>query len=196
MDILKAHFPRLILQNQDVLGEKETWSKILALIPDEDIRTHLDRHWQQSHDTPKEKWTQLVQETQVDAGPRKRALLNAARDIIFQYTYPRLDDKVTTGVNHLLKSPFCVHPKTGRISVPINPDTCDRFDPFSVPKLSELIEEIDAFDAEHGKDSGVSDVDKTSLKPYMKLFEHFVRGLEQEQKNVPTTARPQDRLDW
>lgn len=45
----------------------------------------------------------------------KPILENALRDIMFQYTYPRLDEKVSTNINHLLKSPFCVHPKTGML---------------------------------------------------------------------------------
>ena len=38
----------------------------------------------------------------------------AKRDIVLSYAYPRLDVEVSKKMNHLLKAPFCVHPKTGK----------------------------------------------------------------------------------
>lgn len=68
----------------------------------------------------------------------------AMEDIILQYTYPRIDAEVSKHRNHLLKAPFCVHPKTGRICVPVDPETIDEFDPGLVPTVGQLLRELDA----------------------------------------------------
>jgi DNA primase small subunit len=64
-------------------------------------------------------------------------------DIVLQYTYPRIDAEVSKHRNHLLKAPFCVHPKTGRICVPLDPASIDTFDPERVPTVGQLLQELD-----------------------------------------------------
>ena len=67
-------------------------------------------------------------------------------EIMFEYCYPRLDANVTKGMNHLLKSPFSVHPKTGRISIPIDSNSLGYFDPCkedAVPRLDQLCQQVE-----------------------------------------------------
>merc|ERR1711920_414140 len=93
------------------------------------------------------------------------------KDVVLQYTYPRLDINVSKQMNHLLKAPFVVHPKTGRVCVPIDPDTMDSFDPAKVPTIGRLVDELN---------SG-ADVRHTSLRAYTQFFEDkFLQPLERE----------------
>ena len=67
--------------------------------------------------------------------------------LVFTYLYPRLDANVSTGINHLLKSVWCIHPKTGKsklsllylvgkICVPIDSRKPDEFKVEEVPTLT------------------------------------------------------------
>lgn len=47
----------------------------------------------------------------------------------FRILFPRIDANVTKQINHLLKSPFSVHPSTGNICVPIPLEYVSTFDP-------------------------------------------------------------------
>lgn len=60
--------------------------------------------------------------------------------MVFGYTYPRLDLEVSKKMNHLLKAPFCVHPKTGKVCVPITPAAAFEFDPDAVCTVQGLLQ--------------------------------------------------------
>jgi len=91
------------------------------------------------------------------------------KEVMLQYTYPRLDINVSKQMNHLLKSPFVVHPKTGRVCVPIDLAKVDNFNPLEVPTIGRLVEELNR----------TGDAKQTSLKEYTHYFEvNFLQPLE------------------
>ncbi|KAI9268076.1 hypothetical protein BDA99DRAFT_551089 [Phascolomyces articulosus] len=177
LEIVKMYFGSLVLGEQEVLDTPESWNKVLDFINDADIKNDLNDQWNESPSRSGiDKWQDLRNELERKKRPDRESV---ARDLIFQYTYPRLDDKVSVQINHLLKSPFCVHPKTQRVCVPINPEVCEKFDPLAVPTLSKLSEELNTYDAKDHNDSDrkIPDYKKTSLRPYIEIFEKFVNNL-------------------
>jgi len=139
--------------------------------------------------------------------------MNILEDIIIQYTYPRLDAEVSKHRNHLLKAPFCVHPKTGRVCVPLDLESIDKFDPESVPTLGQLLRELDTIgmtmDKEQTRDahSGASntlaafelnallimpsnkDWENTSLKPYIDIMEkHSITIMDEVRREKRKTG--------
>jgi len=63
----------------------------------------------------------------------------------FAAMYPRLDEKVSTRRDHLLKLPFCVHPGTGRLCTPLEWHSINDFNPKrDPPSISDLLNELGA----------------------------------------------------
>ena len=81
-------------------------------------------------------------------------------------------------MNHLLKAPFVIHPKTGRVCVPFNPSKADRFNPEDVPTVLQLVEEIDAYTKDASEEmKNVKAYKKTSMKDPVGIFEEFLSNL-------------------
>ncbi|KDQ50344.1 hypothetical protein JAAARDRAFT_200027 [Jaapia argillacea MUCL 33604] len=190
-------FGDLILGDQDSFKSDDGWEALLHLIPDKSIAEILQRKWSKDDNRSSEdKWNDLKSEIKrTEKGSTARASLQAAmEDIILQYTYPRIDAEVSKHRNHLLKAPFCVHPKAGRVCVPVDPQLIDDFDPEKVPTVGQLLKELDKVAATQDMEGTEhnSDWEKTSLKPHVDMLDRHAMALMDQ---VRRTKRAAD-LSW
>jgi DNA primase small subunit len=213
LEILKPYFQSSILVDQEPFLSQAGQDRLLQLLPDKALNDALRKKWSSSPDRPSvRKWADIdaLAATGVSNTLDTKALMEAKQEILLEYTYPRLDVEVGKKRNHLLKSPFVVHPGTGRVCVPITGDAehgmaeVEHFDPFSVPKVTELLTEVDSYgksknaegngEAEDRVEDGfvedgvtmrkVQDWEKTRLKPYVECFEGYVRRLLKSEARV------------
>ncbi|EMS59221.1 DNA primase small subunit [Triticum urartu] len=182
-DVLKCFFEDKLLHSQQLFASEERCQKILELIPDQNVASELHDKWQgnrrssiSKEDVNAARWEQL--KTTLQSGKHKltltitstsqtQGLRRCVEEIVFSYTYPRLDMEVSKHMNHLLKAPFCIHPKTGRVCVPIDPNNCEDFDPTAVPTLSQLLGELNAAGMQIDSEN---DWERTSLEKYIRFF--------------------------
>lgn len=155
-ETLEPYFERCIAggaDGQGLLETKERYMKVLNSLPNQKIRKDIYDVWESQPMSGAERWRQMKEATTqsftkeaIAADKRAKVdykeLTNWRRNLIFTHCYPRLDANVSKAQNHLLKSPFCVHPKTGRVCVAIDPAQADSFNPFSVPTVRSLCAQV------------------------------------------------------
>ena len=206
LNILREHFQRDILEDQDPWASVERTERLLQLLPDKALNDALRKKWDSAPGrSSSSKWADIdaLAKAGVSRTLDSNALLEAKKDIILEYTYPRLDIGVSKHLNHLLKSPFVIHPKTGRVCVPIDTKKLEKFDPLGVPTVTELLGEIDEWDPakggheqQEGEVKQMQDYEKTSLKPYVDYFKRFVAGLLRDERGVKKEREDGDAMEF
>ena len=215
--ILEPQFVASLLpeEGHGLLATLASSLRLLETLPEpaHPVAIKLKDKWGSSKDntTPEEKWNELKAALLAFTGGGGKKLTSMDRvridnwpvETVFRHTYPRLDINVSKMQNHLLKSPFCVHPKTGRVCVPVPAAEFAEFDPFRVPTVKQLMDELDAYEGGEGKEEtekakgkgrqrGPPGVDwrKTSLRePYEKFQRTFLAPLLKEERAARKRAR-------
>lgn len=149
--LLREAFEERILPQQQLLEEEEVRKAVLAYLPNDAIRSAVRQRWQGVHGS-EARWEALKEEVEAEAqalergkkGWEARAMRRSLKAVVFACAYPRLDMEVSKKMNHLLKAPFCVHPKTGKVCVPVRPEEAYEFDPDTVCTVGGLLNQLNS----------------------------------------------------
>lgn len=203
-NIIKDEFVDIILNDQNpwhtslTADNTRSWEQIeelLLFIPDKELQSQLRNHWKdlRTESNSRSKWEDINKfaSKYLKSQLQVNQLNEAKKDIIIYYLYPRLDVEVSRQLIHLLKSPFCIHPGTGNVCVPFDPqrnisdnaeDDGYGFNPMHAPNLKDIQQEFEDWDKENkGSDSKIPDFEKTCLKPYIEYFGKFVNDLVKDE---------------
>jgi len=165
IDIIDEYWDEL-LKDQDLFGDASGVDRLMEEIKtDETTKSNIRKDIEKSN-SPSEQW-QILLSHHKDQLKQKLGDKNFIERIKLSYCYPRIDIKVTEGFNHLLKAPFSVHPKTGKICVPFTAENVGSFDLEKVPTVISVR------------------VNPNELKPFVKLLDDLTeKCLEETQEKL------------
>lgn len=126
-----------LLQDQDFFNSEKGVERLMEEIKVEDDLRETIRKDIEKYPNAEEAW-QVLLSYKKDLLKKKTKDRNFIERIKLSYCYPRIDIKVTEGFNHLLKAPFSVHPKTGKICIPFLAEDVDNFDLDKVPTILSI----------------------------------------------------------
>ena len=163
---------------------------ISGLLHDKQLIEALVAHWTTNPNrSSKEKWNDIDAIAKELKNSKKSEfalrLRECKEDLVMMTLYPKLDIEVSKLTSHLLKSPFCVHPESGKVSVPIN----EHFKLEDAPKLIDLQNEME---------SNGNNVEKTSLQPFIENFQKYANRIMKHEIGTIKRERveEQDVLDF
>lgn len=158
LEVIDEHFEDVMVVKQDFLSTDHLVHSFLDLTGEEysDLKPRLRDNCRLHKDSSVDCWN-AIKRTCSEAKNRRGKSNYFLEEVKLQHCFPRLDTHVTRGMNHLLKMPFCVHPKTGNVCVPLDIETMEKFRLDKVPNIDNLTRE--------------------SLDPHVKIFKKFCDNL-------------------
>lgn len=189
LDIINGNFIDFIIKDQNVLGTEEGLIHFLNLLwdgPKDDFEKIMS-----ACETSLDRWLSFdlhlnfLRENNLV--PDKWMYLKEA--IILHFVYPRLDLAVTKRRDHLLKGPFCIHPKTGKICVTFNPKEVEHFNVDQVPTIQLVLQELNDYykgmghRSQENKPPVLDNIRKTSMCESVNVFIAFLNELKKCQSN-------------
>lgn len=156
LEVIDYDFEDLMINKQDFLASEHLVQNVIDLATDVGLQNRFRDKCKLHHASSAERWAHMKLEVESYKSKKTRYFI---QEVKLQHCFPRLDANVTKGFNHLLKLPFCIHPKTGNVCVPIDIRDIDSFDIFGVPNIKTLTRE--------------------SMDRYVKIMKNFVDCLDE-----------------
>ncbi|EAS07452.2 DNA primase (macronuclear) [Tetrahymena thermophila SB210] len=153
-------FVEIVLREQNLFMKKPEIILEFLAKRSENLSKEVEKEWK-TLKTSEQRYEALKELVSSEDKKKTHYLLEELRIWLL---YPRLDVNVSKSTNHLLKSPFCIHPKTGNVCVPFTTEEISTFDPFSVPNISTLT-------TEEGS---------SKMKNSLKIFNKFLENLKKD----------------
>lgn len=118
-EVILPCFKRAYLENNG-LCHSEVSKYVSDRIPKEEARIQVINRWAEAEKSGTERW--MILEEIIENLISKEMVTLFTRQVTFGLLWPKLDERVTTELNHLIKSPFVVHPGTNHVCIPIPDD--------------------------------------------------------------------------
>ena len=166
-------------ESMDIFNSKDRWSQLVNLLDNDAqaaIRTCIESSLSETNATGEEIWDQIKETL------KERNRASYIPYIVYSFVYPRLDANVSKQLNHLRKSPFCVHPSTEYICVPMN--SYEFYPEKDCPNVRELTEG--------------SEKDAKLWRKAMKCFEAHLDNLwkkQQQQAKIKKQESEHEKMD-
>lgn len=179
LSVIDEHFEDLMIDKQDFLGDEHRIQNVIDLLPpfdkagDRNADLNFNNalyHCKMKRASSAETWEQIKRHADQFKRNKTRFYLE---EVKLHHCFPRLDTNVTRGMNHLLKLPFCIHPKTGNVCVPLDIEKIDKFKLDRVPNIT-----------------GLSDLltFRKTMEPYLELMNKFCNNLDAAVKKENSMA--------